>query len=232
MTLTSSRLTRGALALALAAAALPAFSQPVESSVKLSDVGMKATRLADAVYVNAEDLVLLQVFSSPPDLVREKRAKQSMATTMTALDALSTASSAKAREGALPRAVAQFVDDERAAARAVVSTQQAALSIRAEEAKPHLLAMGRYSSVLNELYGKLPGPSGTPDFYLGLLTWARKGFPPVRQEAKVDPALTSLEAYMNKLKQLQDPSGHAFIKKFGLNATDLKNKNILKNAGE
>jgi hypothetical protein len=97
------------------------------------------------------------------------------------------------------------VDRESAAARSVISTQ-ASLHFYHEEDSTYPLGNGPHLKLLSRLFGTLPGPQGSPEFYLGLLSWSRKGFPPLQLKlSEIDPALTPREIYLRKLQQLTQP---------------------------
>jgi len=209
-----------------------ALAQRPSAAIVLSETGKRATRLADEVFVSAQDLTLLQEFYSPRDTAREKRALQAMSTAMKRLDAHVNESRRQAQAGKLASAIVTFVNDESTAARSVIATQSS-LHIYAKEQAKNPLTPGPHLMLITELYGKLPATPGTPEFYLEFLTWARKGFPPVRPLNAIDPALTPGEVYLRKYQQLVQPDGRdALTQKRGIDAGEgasmLRNNNLPK----
>ena len=238
------RVLKGLCGIAAVGCAPAIWAQNSSILTAQSEVGKRATRLADEVYVNAQDLSLLQEFSAPRNTAREKRAQQNMATAMSMLEKFAEECRLNAQAGKLPRATSTFVDDETEAARAVISIQASLYIFRKEEAEYALfdeqnvryalgLQDGTHLKLLRELYGEYPGLPGTPQFYLGLLAWARNGFPPLKIKINVntiEAALTPREVYLRKREQLVNPgSWNALSQKPGVNkgAVQMQKKDLI-----
>lgn len=205
--ITTYHRTARASLFAVAAMATAGYAQAQASSIAAmqSEVGKRATQLADQVYVEAQNLTLLQEFYRQRDTAREKQAQDKIDSAMLLLSSLADKAKANSQASDLSWGIADFAVSERAAAQLVIANQQLMHSFREEAAQPGLIVGGGLWT-LKKFYGLLPGPPGTPEFYLRLLAWARYGQPTVVQKLDVrDSPVTLQEAHRRKIEQLINP---------------------------